>query len=108
MRYVAGGAVTSTGQGAFFSTYSVTSPTSGGRDPPTPPSTAPPFIRVGGSPPITITSTPRRRASSTIPAPTLRARITVVSTSTDSYSSPTSFARLSARLASSTRPGGGG
>ncbi len=50
----------------------MTSPTSAGREPPRPPSTAPPLMRLGGSLPITITSTFRRRASSTIPAPMLR------------------------------------
>ena len=62
------GAVISTRQGALRSTYSVTGPISAGREPPMPPRIAPPRILLGGSPPITITSTPRSRAASTIPA----------------------------------------
>src|SRR3954462_4577036 len=54
-----------------------------------PPSTPPPRILVGGSPPITIASALPRRAASRIPAPALRARITSGRTSTSSYSSPT-------------------
>ena len=64
-----GGAVSSTRQGALRSTYSVTGPISAGRAPPTPPRIAPPRIRVGGSPPITITSTPRSRAVCDDPRP---------------------------------------
>ena len=62
------GAVTSTRHGARRSTYSVTGPISAGREPPIPPSTAPPRIRVGGSAPITIISTPRSRAACDDPA----------------------------------------
>ncbi len=57
---------------------------------------------------MTIISTPRSRAASTIPEPTERALITDGRTSTVSYSSPTSWARSSARLAASARSGGGG
>ena len=64
------------------------------------PRIAPPRIRVGGSPPITITSAPLSRASWTIPDPIERARTRFVVTSTFSYSSPTSRARSSARSAS--------
>src|SRR5687767_1435648 len=96
-----GGAVRRTRQGALRSTYSVTSPISGGREAPTPPRTEPPLIRVGGSAPRTIASTSRSRAASTMPPPTLRDLIRCVRTSTASYSLPTSLARPSARCACS-------
>jgi hypothetical protein len=44
----AGGAVSSTRQGAFFSTYSVAAPISAGLAAPMPPIVAPPRIFVGG------------------------------------------------------------
>ena len=105
---VLGGAVSSTRHGALRSTYSVTSPISGGRAAPIPPRIAPPRTRLGGSPPITIASTPRRRAASTIPAPMFRAGTTSVTTSTDSYSSATCFARRNAASARSISSFGGG
>ncbi len=73
-----------------------------------PPRIAPPRTRVGGSPPITITSAPLSRASWTIPDPIERARTKLVVTSTFSYSSPTSRARSSARSARSRTAFGSG
>src|SRR4029453_16362911 len=64
--------------------------------------------RLAPPPPLPLPPAPRRRPASTIPAPTLRAGRISVLTSTDSYSSPTSFARRSAASAFSTSSRGGG
>ena len=63
-------------------------------------------MRVGSSAASTIASTPRLRASATIAWPALRPRTIAVATSTPSYSSPTSLARDSTRLARVTRSSG--
>ena len=81
-------------------TYLVTSPTKFSSGPPLPPRPTPPRIRDGSSAPSTIASTPRRRASSTIAYPARRVRTVAVATYTPPYSSPTAFARASARRAS--------